>query len=754
MMEKLFTFLWLGLSLICGVNAAENNGLVLHLKLDEGTGNIAKDASGNGLDGSLRKIAWVEFGVQGKAVRFNGKNSVISLPLSKKLELNKAMTLSVWIKPEKFKAGMSLFSLGNYRRGWRTYVFNSFLAFDSADMKPAVVCRATIPGGTERLSPWYHVVYTLGPDPGDGGKVLVRIYMNGKQLKGLNTQLSEHSVKGPIVTRAKTSITLGASKSAEAQPFNGLMDEIKIYNRELTSEEVAAEYKGTMAQRAEAPVAQVPLKKIDFKPLKNTRIAVYVPLPEKWAVSVRSPAWFKEQAEKLGCRVTLLDDAALGNKTRLQKKNYDTLILPAGVMPFEAEDSVFAFLASGGNLLIPTVLPGVYRRNADGTFGKFNGKILKNHSFGWYAPFLLRDNPAAQADRKWISPLALSPEAVNLTGDLLPAVCGPFPKQHYRPLDSWNKQPNLDGGYGDGINYAQGADLRFDLYRERNGIPSDFSVYRYYNNLLYGATLVNLGRVGTLLLKGKDGDKVFQAVLRLMESRLPGEQAPEYYRNATVLHKEWSELGFVYSEAVAALRDAAYFCQLSGGEWKSFRDDLNQMEKEYTSLALERKAQQSLLVSGRYAESAKVSASLLKKVRDAAARYAELSAPASETLQEVKAPAKISVRHKYRTIPSIASVTIPLNLSRIRGRLFGNIRRIGSNVFSGHPFPEWYVADPAVREQLSGILRDHKFVYQADVRRTAGGTLNPGNGTVRDGKIRPYPEEKISNHLKTVFESW
>ena len=133
MMEKLFTFLWLGLSLICGVNAAENNGLVLHLKLDEGTGNTAKDASGNGLDGSLRKIAWVEFGVQGKAVRFNGKNSVISLPLSKKLELNKAMTLSVWIKPEKFKAGMSLFSLGNYRRGWRTYVFNSFLSFDSFD---------------------------------------------------------------------------------------------------------------------------------------------------------------------------------------------------------------------------------------------------------------------------------------------------------------------------------------------------------------------------------------------------------------------------------------------------------------------------------------------------------------------------------------------------------------------------------------------------------------------------------------------
>ena len=755
MMKKLFASLLMGLSLICGANAAENSGPVLHLKLDEGIGNTAKDSSGNGLDAELRNIAWEEFGIQGKAVRFNGKNSVIRLPLSKKLELGKSMTLSVWIKPEKFKAGMSLFTLGNYRRGWRTYVFNSFLAFDSLAMKPAVVCRATIPGGTERLSPWHHIVYTLGPTPGDGGKVLVRIYGNGKLLKGLRTQLSEHPVKGPIVTLTKTAIALGNFTAAEAQWFNGLMDEIKIYDRELTAEEVAAEYKDAMAQRSEAPAAQVTLKKIDFKPLKNTRIAVYVPLQEKWAVPVRSAAWFKEQAEKLGCRVTLLDDAALGNKTLVQKKNYDTLILPAGVIPFEAEDSVFAFLASGGNLLIPTVLPSVYKRNADGTFGKFNGKILKNHNRGWYAPFLLRDNPAVQAARKWLSPLGLNPETVNLTGDLLPAVCGPFPRVHYRPLDSWNKQPDLDGAYGDGTNYAQGADLKFDLYMERNGIPSDFTVYRYYNNLLYGATLVNLGRVGSLLLKGKDGDKVFHAVLRLMESRLPGEQASEYYRTATALHKEWSELGFVYSEAVAALRDAAYFSQLRGGDWKSFRDDLNQMEKEYSALALERKAQKSLLVSGRYAESAKASAALLKKVRDAAARYAALSARASETLRGVKTPAKVPVRHKYGTIPSIASFTVPLNLSRMRGRLFGNIRRIGSNVFSGQPFPEWYADDPAVREQQAGILRDHKFVYMAGARVVIrGGMFNPGNGTVRDGKAVPYPEEKISDHLKAIFENW
>ena len=66
MMKKFFASLLLGLGLICGVNAAENNGPVLHLKFDEGIGNTAKDVSGNGLDAELRNIAWEEFGVQGR----------------------------------------------------------------------------------------------------------------------------------------------------------------------------------------------------------------------------------------------------------------------------------------------------------------------------------------------------------------------------------------------------------------------------------------------------------------------------------------------------------------------------------------------------------------------------------------------------------------------------------------------------------------------------------------------------------------
>ena len=737
--------------------ASASDGPVVHLRLDEGSGNTGKDASGNGLDGTLENIAWEERGVTGKAVRFNGRDSAIRLPVSPKLNFDKAVTLSVWFKAEPFEKGMNLFSLENYRHGWSAYAFRSFLAFSSLPMKASAVARAKIPSGTSRMDPWHHAVYTIGPDPANGEKLRIRIYLDGKLLNGLKPPYrAEFQAAPPITAKSGLSITLGNFASAEAQAFRGLMDEVKIYARELTKEEIEAEYKAGTEQRPETLASPVQLKKIDFPPLKNTRIAIHVPPVEKWAVPVRSPEWFREQAEKLGCSVTLLDDAMLGNKELLRKEKFDTLILPSGVMPLEAEDSIFTFLTSGGNLLTCTVLPGVYNRHADGTFGTFNGKILKNHPLGWYAPFLLRENPGPTAGRKWISPLGLDPAAADLTGDLLPAVCGPVPNLFYRPLDSWNKHPGIgDGVGGDGVNYAQGADLKFDLYSEGNGMPADFTVYRYFNSLIRGSTLVNLGWVGTHLLKGEDGEKVFQAALRLMESPLPGQQSPEYYETVIGLHEKWSELGFVYTEAVSSLRDAAFYLETQGGEWKSFRDALNEMEKEYFLLTAERKAQLALLVSGKYGESASAAEKLLKKVKEASARFASLAARAKETLRSVDPPEKPEVHHKYKTIPSIASFTVPLNLSRLRGRLFRTIRRIGSNVYSGQPFPEWYAEDAAVQKQMEGILRDHKFVYQASPRRiTGGGKFNPGNGTVQDAEAVPYPEKAISAHLKGIFEVW
>ncbi len=782
-MKKIFASLFLVFAVLFTVQGAKDDGLVVHYKFDEGEGNIARDSSGNGLDATLVETTWEKFGVQGKAVRLDHtkKKAHIQLPKSDKLILEKEMTLSLYFKVEDFYKGLTLFSSSNYYLGWTSVVYRSFITFSSIDRnnrndkRNGGLCRVSLAAGTGPLAPFHNVVFTVGPDPDNKDQNILNIYLDGKKLS--HKGVSNFPMRAPIRVNKRVPLTIGHFTSAEGHWFSGIIDEVKIYNRVLSADEIAKNHRRTTTQSTEGPGEKVQLKKVDFKPLKNKKVALYSPLKvtkaqlagsrdegkdsprhvAAWGTPIRSVEWFKEQAEKLGCKVTILDDARLSDKKYLVKKNFDTLILPAGVIPFEAEESIFEYLVTGGNLFTPTVLPSVYKRYADGSFGKFRGNYLKNHTRGWYSPFLLRTTPGANGLRWWVAPLGLNPGVVDITGDLMAAVVkNPNPKRRvaYRPLDRWGKIPGLDGAYGDGNNYALGADVQVELYRERTGIGSGFAVYRYYNNLIFGSTLAQLGPIGESLIKGKDGDKYFKAVMYLLESKLPGEQNTTYYRNAVDLHKEWSELGFTYTSAVAALRDASFYAYLSGREWKSFAEKLTEMEKEFNALNGERKTQKQLLFSGKYAECSKCTAELLAKVRVSAGKYASCIEEGRKAVADAKVPAKVPVKHKYGTIPSIASTVIPTNLSMFRGRLFDSIRRIGSNIYSGM-IDDWYAEDPQVQKKLKGLLRDHKFVYAAGPRvLVRGGHFNPANGTVKDAPEVIYPEKNLSKYLENVFKVW
>ena len=61
-----------------GKSHARLEGLVGAWLFDEGKGNIAEDASGNGHDGEIRKAKWVE-GKFGKALKFDGDGAVVIL---------------------------------------------------------------------------------------------------------------------------------------------------------------------------------------------------------------------------------------------------------------------------------------------------------------------------------------------------------------------------------------------------------------------------------------------------------------------------------------------------------------------------------------------------------------------------------------------------------------------------------------------------------------------------------------------------
>ena len=396
----------------CAVACAANIGLraalpkpVAHYSFDEPAGDVAKDVSGNGLDAKLVNCEREKVGLRGRAVRLDGKRAYVSLPRDPRIDRGGDFTYSIWFKGEPGKRGLALFSRGGYSRGFSSYVFRSFAAFSSTPAGSKVVYRH-VPMGAGLLDAWnnFTVVVASG---GEGGAPSLRMYLNGKRL--VEKGVDKFPLKGPVPTAA--TLTIGQYTSNESQWFAGLLDEAKVFDRALDDAEVAEEYKTGLTRVPVGEVEATKTQAVAFPPLKRRRVAVFDPPKEKWMQKPEPSAeWYAETARALGCKADVIDDVALCDEARMSVANYDTLVLPVAAMPVQAEVVLWKFLEAGGNMVVETVMPAVYKRLADGTYDEIRGQKLFTHARGWFAPFLVRRNPSPAGSRKMVDPLALAPE--------------------------------------------------------------------------------------------------------------------------------------------------------------------------------------------------------------------------------------------------------------------------------------------------------------------------------------------------------
>ena len=74
------------------------NGLVGYWPMDEGNGDKVKDVSGNGHDGTAKNTKWVD-GKYGKALEFNGVDSIVDIPYSQEMTPKEGATIAAWVFP-------------------------------------------------------------------------------------------------------------------------------------------------------------------------------------------------------------------------------------------------------------------------------------------------------------------------------------------------------------------------------------------------------------------------------------------------------------------------------------------------------------------------------------------------------------------------------------------------------------------------------------------------------------------------------
>jgi hypothetical protein len=230
----------------------QDQGLVAWWKFDEGKGRQALDNVGHVQDKVLNNYEWVG-GVSSSALKFDGFTTVVTREAQRVPRIEGNFSIEAWVAIQAYpwnwvaivdqekdqQAGYFFGIDSEGRLGLQLAVWGSWEECTSEVRVP--------------LREWSHVAGTYDPASG------IRLYVNGKSAGKL-------PVLGKITPAEDTGLQIGRSfkmlpptalvrefvKFPASYSLDGILDELKIYNRTLSPEEVASAY---TANKSAAPLA-------------------------------------------------------------------------------------------------------------------------------------------------------------------------------------------------------------------------------------------------------------------------------------------------------------------------------------------------------------------------------------------------------------------------------------------------------------------------------------------------------------------
>ena len=228
--------------------AQVTKGLHFYLPFNEGKGDIAKDVGPKGFEAELHDSAkFVAKGKVGGAIEFSGGPVLIMDPGGQSELYVEHLTVAVWIHPFEIsdialgnghvygnifydKSGKSddnvEFGLGS-GEGLYWYINSGqkkMGPFNGADVDTTV----SLPNLGLKPDTWYHVVGTFDDEK-------LKVYLDGELVGEKDTPNN-----GPVMVWNDNNIEIGGRPDTNngANLYKGLLDELAVYDRALTAEEV------------------------------------------------------------------------------------------------------------------------------------------------------------------------------------------------------------------------------------------------------------------------------------------------------------------------------------------------------------------------------------------------------------------------------------------------------------------------------------------------------------------------------------
>jgi hypothetical protein len=212
-----------------------HHGLVGYWSMNESDGAQVTDYSGNGNHGTLKPTYPTNCPIRvdamikqyGKALSFDGVDDYVNVLHNSVINFgaNQNFTVESWFKPKTTAVGVILgknFSGSGPGYGMRPFTAADFwLGFGGTQ-------SIELQGGKVLLNQWNH---TAGVRDG----TTLRLYLNGVLVQEKTNALYSSSLMNtsPLQIGIRADII---------QPFNGLIDEVRIYNRALSAEEIKKHY--------------------------------------------------------------------------------------------------------------------------------------------------------------------------------------------------------------------------------------------------------------------------------------------------------------------------------------------------------------------------------------------------------------------------------------------------------------------------------------------------------------------------------
>ncbi len=201
-----------------------SEGLLMWLRMDEGSGGIATDASGRGHHGFLKGgPKWAEGHASGGGIRLETADS-IRIRGTPVLRPDRQVAVSLWVLPGVVdRGGSDVLSMGD------SYAIrllsNGNVSFFYYDGSKWIVC--TTRGTNVNDGRWHHIV---GQKTAQG----LEVHVDGA-LKGTIPALA------PIIYSLGSNFYIGRHGDRKTDfYFSGSVDEVRVYSRSLSASEIRA----------------------------------------------------------------------------------------------------------------------------------------------------------------------------------------------------------------------------------------------------------------------------------------------------------------------------------------------------------------------------------------------------------------------------------------------------------------------------------------------------------------------------------